>query len=296
MIGGMSDPDCPTSQTYYLSEPHRFSTAAVFSSPHSGAEYPSDLVKRSHLTPKQLRSSEDAFVDQLFGAAPGCGAPLISARYPRAWIDLNRAPDEIDPALVAGAPRAPRSPRINAGLGVIPRVVSESRVIMHGKIAMSEAERRITACYHPYHMRLRALLDRAHAMAGMAVLFDCHSMPHDALLGAPRVRGATPEIVLGDRFGASCDRWLIDAALELFVSAGFRVARNTPFAGGYITQAYGRPSRGFHAIQIEIDRSIYMIEGEIEKRPDFANVQRQISDIVRKLCQIGAMPVSVAAE
>ena len=283
-------------KVYALTLPQRRSSVAVFSSPHSGRDYPRALLERSHLDALTLRSSEDAFVEQLFAAAPGCGAPLIAARYPRAWIDLNRSADELDPALVAGAPKAPRSPRINAGLGVIPRVVSESRAIHHGKISLSEAERRIAACYRPYHAKLRELLDQAHRPAGMAILFDCHSMPHDALSGAPRIRGSRPEIVLGDRFGASCDRWVMDAALDIFTGAGFRVARNSPFAGGYITQAYGRPSRRYHAIQVEIDRSIYMDERRIEKRADFAVVQRQISDIIRKLCQLGTDSLSVAAE
>lgn len=292
----MTLPTLTSSEIFDLCLPQKPLTPAVFSSPHSGSSYPRELLDRSHLTAEQLRSSEDAFVDELFSAATGCGAPLISAHYPRAWVDLNRAADELDPALIAGAPRGLRSPRINAGLGVIPRVVSEGRVIMHGKIAFSEAERRITRYYRPYHQKLRELLDLSHRRFGMAVLFDCHSMPHDALVGAPRIDGAAPEIVLGDRFGASCDRWLMDAAIDLFTQAGFRVARNTPFAGGYITQSYGRPSRQFHAIQIEIDRSIYMDERRITKSADFTTVQRKISDIVRKLCQLGPNVLSVAAE
>ena len=221
---------------------------------------------------------------------------MLSARLPRAWIDLNRAADELDPALISGAPRALRSARINAGLGVIPRVVAESRIIMHGKMSMREAKARITQCYLPFHAELLRQLETARATHGMAILFDCHSMPHEALVGSPMINGARPEIVLGDRFGASCDRWIMDAALDLFSKAGFRVVRNAPFAGGYITQHYGRPSRGIHALQIEIDRALYMDEKQVVKNARFASLERQLRGIIRGLCDLGREAIPIAAE
>lgn len=279
-----------------LHRPRGAAGAAVFSSPHSGADYPAALLARSHLPMRALRSSEDAFVEQLFGSAPEFGAPLLAARVPRAWLDLNRAADELDPALVSGAPKAPRSPRINAGLGVIPRVVSDSRLIMHGKISLAEAQARIDSCHRPYHAALGRLMSEARELHGCAILFDCHSMPHEALSGAPLVNGALPQIVLGDRFGAACDRWITDAAIDLFSAAGFRVARNAPFAGGFITQHYGRPARGFHSLQIEIDRSLYMDERRIARKARFLTVQRQIREIVRDLCDLGKSSLPIAAE
>ncbi len=251
---------------------------------------------RSHLKPEALRSSEDAFVHELFSSVPSLGAPLLAAVMPRAWVDLNRAEDELDPALIAGVPRSRRSPRINAGLGVIPRVVAESRIIMHGKISLQEAQTRIAHSYRPYHQQLASLIETARTEHGRAILFDCHSMPHDALAGSPMVNGARPQIVLGDRFGASCDRWIMDAALDLFSAAGFRVARNAPFAGGYITQHYGRPARSVHALQIEIDRSLYMDEIKITKLPQFNSVERQLRDIIRQLAQLGQSAMPIAAE
>jgi N-formylglutamate deformylase len=281
---------------YSLTLPPNPRSCAVFSSPHSGAEYPPAFLSASLLDPLQLRSSEDAFVDELFAGAPAAGAPLLAARVPRAWIDLNRAPDDLDPALIAGAARRFVNPRIAAGLGVIPRVVGEGRPIMQGKLPLAEAQRRIIGCWRPYHDRLRALLDDAVDRFGVALLFDCHSMPHDALGAAPLIGGRRPNLVLGDRFGAACERWLTDVATDIFTAAGFVVARNAPFAGGYITQTYGRPQLGVQALQIEIDRALYMDEAQIARRPDFAEVAALLGRAAGDLAALGPPPVRVAAE
>lgn len=282
-------------KVYALRLPAERRSCAVFSSPHSGADYPAEFLRASELGPLQIRSSEDAFVDELFAAAPDCGAPLIAARVPRAWLDLNRAEDDLDPALIAGAGRRVLNARVMAGLGVIPRVVGDGRAIRRGKMPLAEAQQRIAAFWHPYHDQLAELLDGARAGFGMAILFDCHSMPHDAL-GAVSMPGPRPDIVLGDRFGVSCYRWVTDAAEALFTDAGFTVARNVPFAGGYITQAYGRPSREVHALQIEIDRGLYMDETRIERRPDFDAVAGRIAGVVAGLAALGPQGMSMAAE
>ena len=281
---------------YALRMPVERRSCAVFSSPHSGAEYPAAFLERSSLSPLQIRSSEDAFVDELFAAAPAAGAPLLAARVPRACIDLNRAPDDLDPALIAGATRRYLNARIAAGLGVIPRVVGEGRAIMQGKLTLAEAERRIRDNWHPYHDRLRSLLAEARERHGMAILIDCHSMPHDALNAAPSVWGRRPDVILGDRFGAACQRWLIDAATELFSAQGFVVARNALFAGGYITQAYGRPAQGVQALQVEIDRSLYMDEARVERLTCFAEIAARIGDVATGLAALGPRRLSVAAE
>jgi N-formylglutamate amidohydrolase len=283
-------------KVYALAMPDRLRSCAVFSSPHSGADYPAAFLESSLLTPLQLRSSEDAFVDELFAAAPAHGAPLLAARVPRAVIDLNRAADDLDPALIAGTSRRFLNARIAAGLGVIPRVVGEGRPIMSGKLTLGEAQRRIADCWHPYHARLRALIAAARAAFGAAILFDCHSMPHDALNAAPLIAGRRPDVVLGDRFGVACDRAVVDGAAAAFADAGFAVARNAPFAGGYITQAYGRPQQGVHALQIEIDRSLYMDESRIERRPDFGAVAAALGRVVAGLAALGARPLPMAAE
>ena len=283
-------------QVFSLWMPVERSSCAVFNSPHSGRDYPVAFLESSRLDPLQIRSSEDAFVDELFTRAPECGAPLLAARVPRAFLDLNRGPEDLDPALIDGAARRAVNPRIVAGLGVIPRVVAEGRPIIEGKLTLAEAEQRIAAHWHPYHAELATLVDGARARFGSAILFDCHSMPHDALATAPVVWGRRPDVILGDRFGAACDRWLIDAATEIFTAAGFVVARNAPFAGGYITQAYGRPRMGVHALQIEIDRALYMDEARVERLPCFEQIRGRIGAAVARLSELGPREMRVAAE
>lgn len=281
---------------YRLTLPEGPRCCAVFSSPHSGRAYPQAFLEASELDPLQLRSSEDAFVDDLFAAAPRHGAPLIAACVPRACVDLNRAPDDLDPALIAGAVRRFPNARIAAGLGVIPRVVGEGRPIIRGKLTLAEAERRIKRYWHPYHDRLRALLAEARQRQGAALLFDCHSMPHDAVAALPLVRGRRPDVVLGDRFGVSCARWVIEGVERAFTARGFSVVRNTPFAGGYITQTYGRPHQNLHAVQIELQRSLYMDEQKIERLPVFGEISAALDGVVTEISALGMPPVSLAAE
>jgi N-formylglutamate deformylase len=277
-------------------EPDRLTTSAVFNSPHSGRDYPAELVRRSRLTRLGLRASEDVLVDALFAAAPGHGAPLLAATAPRAWLDLNRAQTELDPALIRGIRPLGLNQRVAAGLGVIPRVVSEGMPIYRGKIALEEAEERIRSVHEPYHAMLDQLLTRARDAFGMAVLFDCHSMPSEALRAAPRVQGRRPEVVLGDRFGAAAGRALVAFTQRAFEQAGFVVARNAPFAGGYITQRYGRPSRGVHAIQIELDRGLYLDQARLEPLPVFDEIRERLSQVIGALVEITPGVAGLAAE
>ncbi|MFQ5623983.1 MAG: N-formylglutamate amidohydrolase [Paracoccaceae bacterium] len=283
-------------RAYKLEEPEDMTSCVVFNSPHSGAEYPSYFLERSRLDPKAIRSSEDAYVDELFASAVQYGAPVLSARLPRAYVDLNRSEDELDPSLVAGAPKKGVNPRIAAGLGVIPRVVGDGKSISDRKISRYEADRRLRLGYRPYHRQLRQLIDAQNKRHGLVILFDCHSMPHEALAQAPSIARSHPDIILGDRFGAACERWITEATAEAFVAAGFTVVRNTPFAGGYITQHYGRPSHGVNAIQIEIDRSLYMDERTMLKTPEFNGVKRRLAGVISALAGLnrssGAMPLA----
>ena len=281
---------------YRLTMPEGIPGSVVFSSPHSGNVYPADFVERSRLGALELRASEDAYVDRLFGAAPGHGAPLLAAIYPRAWLDLNRSPSEMDPALVEGAAAAGINQRIAAGLGVVPRVVSEGRAIYRGKIPLAEAEARVRDAHRPYHTVLDRLLMQARDRFGIAVLFDCHSMPTEALRAAPRMRGRAPQIVLGDRFGAATARHIVAETQAAFEDQGFTVARNAPFAGGYITQRYGRPSRGLHAVQIEVDRGLYLDQRRIEPAPAFDEVQLRIAAVIERLVRITPDLSALAAE
>ena len=283
--------------SYILSLPDQITSCVLYSSPHSGREYPQDFLAATRLDALAIRSSEDAFVDRLFESVPKTGAPLLLARYPRAYLDLNRSETDLDPALVLDAKgRNARNPRVEAGLGVIPRVVAEGQVIREGKMPLREALRRIAECHRPYHSRLASLMQTQRTLFGAAVLIDCHSMPHAALATAPRVHGVKPDVVLGDRFGASSDRWISDAVAEYFREAGFTVARNAPFAGGYITQTYGRPARGLHAVQIEIDRSLYMDEAKIIPNTQFAEVQARLNTVIARISRIGPIAQQLAAE
>ncbi|MBT9386659.1 N-formylglutamate amidohydrolase [Pseudooceanicola sp. CBS1P-1] len=285
-----------TSPSYDLFRPARQTTSTIFASPHSGRDYPADMMDRTSLDRLQVRSSEDAFVDQLFACAPEFGAPLLCSRAPRAYVDLNRGAEELDPAVVDGVRRRGHNPRVASGLGVIPRVVAGGRPLYQGKLSLAEAESRLARCWHPYHDTLQTLLNESLGLFGEAILIDCHSMPHEALDGVARNAGRRPEVVIGDRFGASIDSFLVERIEAAFSAAGLVVVRNAPFAGAYVTQHYGRPSRRQHAVQIEIDRSIYMDEARIEPRADFEDFAAVIRAVVAEITQLGRSDVPLAAE
>lgn len=283
-----------TEAVFDLHRPVRQGSAVIFASPHSGRDYPAGFLAQSVLDARVIRSSEDAFVDDLFAAAPGLGAPLLAARLPRAYLDLNRAPDELDPALIEGLSRPPHNPRVSSGLGVVPRVVAGGRAIYRGKLTLSEVEARIEAVWTPYHRALRALMDETHARFGEVVLIDCHSMPREALDGHVRHGQIRPEVVLGDRFGASASAAVMTRVEAAFAAAGFRTARNAPFAGAFVAQTYGRPSAGRHVIQVEIDRALYMDEATISQKPGYAGFRARIGQVIARLAGVegGALPLA----
>jgi len=281
---------------YDLLHPEHRTTSVVFASPHSGCDYPWTFLRKTVLDQHSIRSSEDAFVDELYSFAPKCGAPLLKAGAPRAFVDLNRASGELDPAVIEGVSAKGHNPRIASGLGVIPRVVAGGRAIYRGKLPLREAQRRIDMYWHPYHDMLAKLLNQSSQVFGEAILIDCHSMPHEAM--DLTARGATrrPEIVIGDRHGASADSQIVDRIEEAFIAAGFVTVRNVPFAGAYICQTYGRPSRGHHAIQIEIDRSLYMNEKMIRPNGNFETVRRRLRQVITDIAEIGRRKEPLAAQ
>jgi N-formylglutamate deformylase len=268
----------------------------VFASPHSGSTYPPEFLRRSQLDRHAIRSSEDAFVDRLFEGVTELGSPLIAAVAPRAFVDVNRSPDELDPALIEGAPKSAHNPRISSGLGVVPRVVANGRTIYSGKIPLEEARARIAAYWRPYHAALTGLIDESHRLFGQAILIDCHSMPHEAIDGSASSRHRRPDVVIGDRFGAAASPEIVDQIEIALARAGLTVARNTPFAGAYTAQHYGRPSRNQHAIQIEIDRALYMDETTITPGPDFEAFRRRLMGIAAEIVDIGRPAIPLAAE
>ncbi len=281
---------------YNLTMPDVRTTSVVFASPHSGRDYLWSFVRRSNLDERVLRSSEDAFVDKLFDAAPRHGAPLLTATAPRAWIDVNRSAEELDPALIEGVKRTAHNPRVASGLGVVPRVVANGRAIYRGKITRKEAMTRIEEFWKPWHLALNTLMDDSAALFGEAILIDCHSMPHEAIESISHPRGARPEIVLGDRFGAAAGSDVVDRIEAALTSAGLRVARNAPFAGAFVTQNYGRPAQNRHVVQVEIDRSLYMNEQLIRPNNNFKAFKALIDRVVADITEIGQSDLPLAAE
>ena len=248
----------------------------IFASPHSGRVYPSSFAESSRLDPISLRRSEDAFVDELFDSVIELGAPLIAARFPRAFVDANRAPGELDPAMF-DAPLVsvgPRSPRVAAGLGVIPRVVRDGLEIYRARLPAGEAAFRIEHFYRPYHAALAEMVERTRAKFGVAIVIDCHSMPPPA---------KAHDIVLGDCYGEAAAPELIGHTQRILTGLGFSVARNTPYAGGYTTHLYGRPRDGVHAVQIEVSRALYLDEGRMEKNTGFAACRERLRVFATKL-------------
>jgi N-formylglutamate amidohydrolase len=272
---------------YVLTLPDARATSVLFSSPHSGCDYPSEFLARSILDERAIRSSEDAFVDRLFASAPAQGAPLLAARAPRAYLDLNRSSDELDPALIEGVRSVAHNPRVSSGLGVIPRVVANGRTIYRGKIGLDEARARIRDHWVPYHGRLAALIEESIATFGEAILIDCHSMPHEAIESISHPKGFRPDVVLGDRFGASARGDVMDRVEQAFTAAGLRVIRNAPFAGAYTTQHYGRPSRRQHVVQVEIDRALYMDERAIRPHAGFEAFRAVLDGVIAELADMG---------
>ena len=244
--------------------PRRLMAPVVFNSAHSGRDYPERFLQMTRLDHLSIRQSEDAYVDELFARAPHLGAPLLRAHFPRAYLDVNREPWELDPTMFV-EPLSERfntnSPRVAAGLGTLARIVAENKPIYRERLTLDDARMRIEGIYQPYHATLQQLLTQAHSSYGVAVLIDCHSMPRLSRAGDR----AAPDIVLGDRYGTTCAPILVDLVEMVFSAAGLRVARNRPYAGGFATRTYGRPQHGVHALQIEISRHLYMNEVTLER-------------------------------
>lgn len=259
----------------------------VFSSPHSGRHYPSRFMAMSKLDPLAIRRSEDCYVDELFAAAVHLGAPMLRANFPRCYIDVNREPWELDPRMFREPLPAfanARSPRVAGGLGTIPKLVGEGLEIYPSRLPLAEALGRIELVYKPFHERLKHLVARTHARFGHAVLVDCHSMPASIRIGDGGMR---PDFIIGDRFGSSASSAISDCAIALLMGMGYAVGHNKPYAGGFITEHYGRPGRGLHAIQIEVNRGLYMNERTLQKSSGF---EMLATDLSRFCADLMALP------
>jgi len=262
----------------------------VYNAPHSGSYYPPDLLKRNRLSRTALRSSEDSFSDLLFADAPELGANLIRANYARAYVDTNRDATELDPRMFSGrltVPANPNSDRVKAGLGVIPSVVAAGQMIYGARLPASEAAERLHNIYFPHHEALRQLLDDSFNHYGCVVLVDCHSMPSGIVCG-PRTAHQSSDIVIGDAHGRACAPVITATAVSCLKDLGYRVAVNMPYAGGYNTRHYGRPYQFRHAIQIEINRALYMDERRYEPNGGYDQVKRDMRMLMESLHRIPA--------
>ncbi|MGP9821987.1 N-formylglutamate amidohydrolase [Salinarimonas sp. NSM] len=275
------DPDF--APAFVVDAPGRQSAPFVFNAPHAGTVYPPAFLAAARLSGLALRRSEDAHVDALFAGVPALGAPLLRARFPRAYLDVNREPYELDPRMFDG--RLPgyantRSMRVAGGLGTIPRLVADGHEIYARKLAVEEGLARVEALYKPYHRTLRRLVERTVSLFGAAVLIDCHSMPSSSLA---REEMGVADIVLGDRYGTSCAGPITDLVEEALRRRGYGVARNKPYAGGFITEHYGEPAGRRHALQIEINRALYMDERTLARSPAFATIARDLIDAMAEV-------------
>lgn len=295
MNPGDEKPDAPhepeLNPPFEVAEPARLASPLVFSSPHSGNIYPRRFLAVARLHETTLRRSEDAYVDELLAGVTALGAPLIKARFPRSYLDLNREPYELDPRMFEGSlpPFAnTRSLRVAGGLGTIARVVGQAQEIYARRVPVREAIGRIEKLYKPYHACLHSLIERARQRFGLAILVDCHSMPSGLLRLGTAALSPKTDFVVGDRYGTSAAPEYVEAVEGVLRQCGYSVQRNKPYAGGFITEHYGNPPQDYHALQIEVNRALYMDEHNLTKSDKFAVVATHLTKVARALAATAA--------
>ena len=274
---------------YTLAFPNKHTSPLIFASPHSGRHYPQSFINQARLDSQSLRRSEDAFIDELYEKCVEFGIPFLKATYPRSFLDLNREPFELDqnmfqdelPSYVNN-----KSARAIAGLGTVARIVAKGVNIYKSKLRFEEAFDRINHIYLPYHQTLNSLITQCKTEFGVCLLIDCHSMPSSEAKTGLSFVDPSSDIILGDRFGTSCDTWISDFVHRSLEECGFIVTRNRPYAGGYTTEHYGHPVDNTHAIQIELNRACYMNEKTIEKSDRFLETQEKLNCFIEKMSQI----------
>ncbi len=278
---------------YHIEQPALWGSGVVFASPHSGSVYPPDLLNRTHLSPHQLRRNEDIYIDHLFHSAVAAGAPFLRALFPRVIVDVNRAANELPPeweSLQEISGDKTITPRAAAGLGVIPTFLSESLPIYTQLPDIEDVRMRLMRLYHPYHAALKGLLECSLKRFGRALLVDCHSMPGFAPMGSRR-----PDIILGDRFGTSCHADTLALFRNLFAQAGYSVGINYPYAGGYTTSHYGQPEQGVEAIQIEVNRDLYVNPVTLSPKSGYVRLTEDLRMITQDIVA-AATPQDIAAQ
>jgi N-formylglutamate amidohydrolase len=282
----MTQFDGDLSPPFEIVEPAEWRAPIIFNSPHSGSVYPPEFLNASRIDLAALRRSEDSFMDELIAGLSDRGFPVVRVHFPRSYVDVNREPYELDPRMFSG--RLPsfantRSMRVAGGLGTIPRVVGDGQEIYRERLNVDDALSRIETLYKPYHRALRRLINKAHQTFGTVIVVDCHSMPS---IGISRDEPRRPDIVIGDRYGTSCSALLPEMVERTLGKLGYSLGRNKPYAGGFITEHYGSPASGLHAIQLELNRAIYMDERRRERSAGFAQVAANFMVLADALAEI----------
>ena len=277
-------------KAYNCHLPKILNSPIIFNSPHSGRLYESKFLKETKLSWDEIRLSEDCYVDNLLDFVTEFGCVLMEATFPRAFVDVNRSSHEMDPKIIKGLKKTLITPRIAAGLGVIPRLVGNGKEIYKKKISLPEANYRLKNYYFPYHEKLKDIIDKSIQKFGLSVLVDFHSMPHNSIQNPDKNRTRLPQVILGDCFGASCHPLLVKKVYDLFVDAGFRVEMNNPFSGGFITQNYGTPLSNIHVIQVELDRSLYMNEANFRPHEGYADIKKRLRSIIVSFLRFNSFP------
>ncbi|MBC7577782.1 MAG: N-formylglutamate amidohydrolase [Tardiphaga sp.] len=295
----MTQPDGDLSPPFEIVEPAQWRAPIIFNSPHSGSVYPAEFLSASRIDVVALRRSEDSFMDELIVGLSDRGFPVMRVHFPRSYVDVNREPYELDPRMFTG--RLPsfantRSMRVAGGLGTIPRVVGDGQEIYRERLDVDDALARIETLYKPYHRGLRRLINKAHQAFGTAIVVDCHSMPS---IGISRDEPRRPDVVIGDRYGTSCAGVLVEVVESTFGRLGYSLGRNKPYAGGFITEHYGNPASGLHAVQIELNRAIYMDERRRERTARFDQIAADFTVLADALAAVPLTelgPFQAAAE
>lgn len=280
---------------HLLTRPSSWIFPLIFASPHSGRHYPSRFLSSSVLDLAELRRSEDAYVETLLPGADDIGVPVLTARFPRAFVDVNRARSEIDPSMFTTSPQQGseiRSNRVAAGFGVIPKYAAAGRPIYARRLSGQEGVSRLRMCYDPYHAALRGLIDECVERFGRAIVIDWHSMPSVGASGQELA-----DVVLGNRYGASCDRSVCGGWEEALAETGLTVRRNSPYAGGYVTSTYGKPDQDIHVLQIEINRGLYLDEARTMRLgPRYRLLKERLGAAIGRVLSASDVSYSQAAE
>ncbi len=276
------------SPAFVVSRPSLWRSGVIFASPHSGSIYPRSFTDRSVLSIAQLRKNEDIFIDKLFASCVKQGAPLLAAQFPRCYVDVNRSEDELPPEWSV-SPTRPTA-RAQAGLGVIPTHINESTAIYKRPLEAEIAQLRLSHLYRPYHNALQDLIADCMSRFGQVLLIDCHSMPGFSPMGARR-----PDIILGDRFGKACHPDTLTRVQRIFRASGYSVAVNYPYAGGFVTQHYGRPEAGIEALQIEVNRDLYLNPVTLAPKRGYEDLATNLEHILHEIVHT-AIPFGQAAQ